>query len=223
MNPMYPGLPRDLEDDWVEAMATGEISASLANFLDKTPGARSELEALGDVAEALRADRDAAHPGAHYFDALEGDILAQLPTNGPAPLVGKRVSEEKAASGWSSAWAWLTRRPTLAWAAVMVAALLAILAWPRLDEPSEPVVVEADAGAAEPDRADWLAAALPQSLTQTEIHELRQVAADIRMGGLDEPSDGLDDDWGLGMGTAAIVDMGDDELDSVEDALEAPL
>lgn len=243
MNELYPGLPAELEDDWIDALGTGVISGPLARFLADHPDAQAELASLDDVATALRRDRDAAHPGAHYFDALESDIMAGLSERAeqrsavrdPAPLVGRKV-EPGAASGaswWSSVWAWFGAHPTMAWGAVMALALVAILAWPSGDEPApgEGIAVTGpDAGeivapapeAPEPEKADWLAAALPSDLSQDELLELRQIAAQVELGSL-EDSDGLDDDWGLGVGAGAIQDMGAEELDSALDALEAPL
>jgi hypothetical protein len=246
MNDLYPGLPHELEDDWIDAIASGEISEPLARFLDEHPAARDELSALDDVAMALRRDRDAAHPGPHFFDALAGDIMASLPEPdvAPATLVGRKVKPAEPGqkqSWWAAAWAWFGKHPTMAWGAVMALGLVAILAWPRSDDANDGfaetgpdvgmAAVHPDAsapespGSPEPSKENWLAAALPQGLSRTEVHELRQVAAQIEVSGLDldESDDGLDDDWGLGVGAGAILQMGGDELDSALDALEAPL
>ncbi len=241
MNELYPGLPPELENDWVDAIAAGEVSTALAQFLDANPAARAELEALDEVAVALRRDRDDAHPGAHFFESLSDDIMASLPTpsDGPAPLLGRKVGAGTRASSswWSAAWSWFGKRPTLAWAAVMAVALVVILAWPRtVDSPAGGIAETApDVGeAVVPDddvdevavaaRENWLAAALPHGLSRDEVHELRQLASEIEISGLDadDNSDDLDDDWGFGVGAGAVEQMGNAELDSALNALEAP-
>ncbi len=229
MSDTIDGLPPDLHDDWVDALATGSVTPRLAQWLEANPSARHEREELADIAKLLCQDRDSMDPGAHYFDALAQDVMQGIAVQ---TFVGEKPNQQVQAtpSLWASTKALFTKHPTLGWGAVMAAALTMLLV-SSLFEPLESelphqLFTAADAGAPEKDSQSddhaWLVAALPQNLSSEEIQELRMVAAQVQLGDFAEEA-GLDDEWGFGAGAGAIESMGIDDLTRVEEALEAPL
>jgi hypothetical protein len=169
-------------------------------------GEWGELEAL------LRQDSAAQDPGDHFFEAMHDDIMAQLPAQQPVELPGGVAQVNPAAP--STPWfrrlvEGFGRRPTLAWGAVMAVALLGLVFWPA-EQASGPV---APAPSTSP------GAVAQQDLTEAEVEELRQLAAEMKIDILSE-----EDGWGAvaqedaeaslgGFGQEDLGWMDEDDLD----------
>jgi hypothetical protein len=229
MSDTIDGLPPTLQDDWVDALATGSVTPRLAQWLEANPSARHESEELGNIAKLLCQDRDSMDPGEHYFEALAQDVMEGIAVQ---TFVGEKPNHQLQVtpSLWARTKALFAKHPTLGWGAVMAAALTMLLVssliYPPKSEPPHRLVTAADAGASEKGSQSnehaWLLAALPENLSSEEIQELRMVAAQVQLGDFAEEA-GLDDEWGFAAGAGAIESMGIDDLTRVEEALEAPL
>ena len=219
MSDLYPELPGELEEQWCEALAGGDVSAALQKWLSSHPAAAQELMAMRDVAAQLTNSRDAMDPGAHYFESMTQEVVAQL----EAPrLVGARVvtEPEESAASWARVRDWFVRRPSLGWALVMAAALMAILAWPQAP-PHTPTAPVTTTQPTSPDSNDWLRTAVPSTFSEDELLALRRVAASMDIDPMRE--DTGDEDWGFGLGAGAVEAMGAEELERASKSLEAPL
>lgn len=228
--------PEELDAALAEALfdamsAPGAPDEALIAALDESQ--REAFDEHSALAALLREDRDAQDPGDHFFEALQGEVMAQLDAPTPRVLRGEPV--QRAPEGASSGLlAWVrdlfAARPTLATGLLMAAALVALLLWPRGEHTQAPDPNQDQAHARHtPDLP------LDTSLDERELDKLKALAAEIDLGD-DEDLDVEDDwqdnawadeswgggDWGGDL-TGALGVMSGDELKALDEALQRPL
>jgi hypothetical protein len=162
----------------------------------------AEMEAL------FARDRAAHDPGVHFFASMQAEILAKLPTQDALP--GGQEAASPPAEGWWGRWRGLfLARPSLAWGAVMAAALAAVALWPGEGPPAP----EAPAVAA-------------SALDEAELARLRELAAGMTIDLLEEEG-GWADLAQVDVAEPGLEDvlqgMSDEELELLEDAWDRAL
>ncbi len=200
----------------------------------------TDREAYPEIFALMQGERDAQDPGAHFFESLQDEIMANLPDQGPEPVrVFQSESVKARPSGAGERGeGWLDRlrglfgaRPTLVYGLAMAAALLAIIFWPK-DQGQTPQehtpgteVAHNDKGDQNPDK-EGSALPVETTLSGEELAELRQIAAQMDLGDEDDTVGydvwDSDDDWRTEP-SGTLGGLSAEELKAIDEALQRSL